>query len=174
MSCKSLTIFVFQPKLFKFNKQDLGKLIKIIVDWKWVDWLSETDSDVSDPWFEKINEASNIIKTDKQIAIPLYNKNKEAIACMQLDFKTKRKGSEKDTRNFNIDFMIFKIFSSFIQMKLDSLFSEMDSQHKEKHLFDTLSLVSKITTQRSCKFLTLKIRNKNLMVSKYEFSTFIN
>ena len=43
-------------------------------------------------------------------------------------------------------------------MKFDSLLSKIDSEYKTKHLFDTLSLASRITTQRSYKSLIKSIR----------------
>ena len=72
---------------------------------------------------------------------------------MQLDYKVKRGTTDKDKLNANIDNLIFGIFCSFIQMKWESLFSEMESIFKEKQLFDTICLASKITTQRSYKSL---------------------
>lgn len=68
---------------------------------------------------------------------------------MQLEYKYKKNANERDRKSANIDMLIYEIFSSFMQMKLESLFSEMNSSFREKHLFDTISLASKITTQRS-------------------------
>ena len=65
--------YIFEAKSFNFNKAESSKLIKIIIDSKWVDWLSEGESGISDPCFEKLADANRSFTTDKQIVIPLSN-----------------------------------------------------------------------------------------------------
>uniref|UniRef100_A0A7S3J7C4 GAF domain-containing protein n=1 Tax=Euplotes harpa TaxID=151035 RepID=A0A7S3J7C4_9SPIT len=80
------------------------------------------------------------------------------IACMQMEFKNRRGNTEKDINNSNIDLVIFKIFNMFLQMKVNSLFADISRNFKEKHLYDTISLASRITTQRSFKQLIGEIK----------------
>jgi len=120
--------------------------------------MSENDAEITDPWFDKVEELKYGIKTALNLVNPLFDSNKNIIAGLQIQYKSKRGFSEKEIRTSNIDHIIFGIFSSMIQLKMDTLLAEREVKVKKNHLFDTLWLASRITTQRSYKNLIREIK----------------
>lgn len=95
--------------------------------------------------------------------------NKRIVAALQIEYKQKRGVREKDIRNSNIDQMLFGLYASVVQAKVETILAQMDSQDKHQHLFDTLSLASRITTQRSYRALIKQI--KLLLPAYFEFES---
>ena len=162
--CKLCTVFVFNNRIVKLSKQEKAKMVQIVHDNKWIDAMSEVDSKIGDPWFTKISDLRNGHKTSDSLSLPILSKKDEILAWLQLTYKNKRGFKEKDIKNSKIDRMIFGIYSTVVQVKMESIISNMKSEEKHSHLFDTLSLASRITTQRSYRSLITEIK---LLLPRY-------
>jgi transcriptional regulator with GAF, ATPase, and Fis domain len=116
----------------------------------------------------KINDIKNGLRVDKYMVTPIFI-NKIIVAALQIEYKQKRGVKEKDIRNSNIDQMIFGLYASVVQTKIETILAQMDSHDRHQHLFDTLSLASRITTQRSYRALIKQI--KLLLPAYFEFES---
>ena len=138
--------------------------MRLKIDNKWVDWISEIDSLVSDPCFLTKEDLKYGIKTANSIAKPLFDSQNRIIAGFQIENKNKRGFPEKKIKISEIDQVLFEILTSMVQLKMDELLVKRDLIVKTNHLFDTLSLAARITTQRSYKAL---IREIKIMLPPY-------
>ncbi|CAI2375929.1 unnamed protein product [Moneuplotes crassus] len=184
INCKSCTVFIFDKKTVRFDQPPDSRLIKhkdykiskenlnfvrLKIENDWIDCISENESEVSDPVFQKIEDIRYGVQTKESLVLPLFGSNKTIIAGIQLLYKAKRGFSGKETRTFNIDQIIFRMFTSLVQIKMNELFAERRYRFQTKHLYDTMSLSSKITTQKSYKSLIREV--KNLLPPYFDFES---
>lgn len=90
VNCSIVTLFLFNSKVSDHKMKDHVYMQKTMIDGKWVDRIGVNEKDVSEPAFKRIDEASKIIRTQEYLAFPVFNRNKELIACIQVEARRKK------------------------------------------------------------------------------------
>ena len=123
VNCSIVTLFLFDSKISDHKIKDFVFMQKMMIDGRWVDRIGVNEKDVSEPAFKKIEEVTKIIRTSSYLAFPVFNRNNDLIACVQIEAKRK-KTTNSHVGFFMIDELIMKLTTTIFQIKLDKLTAE--------------------------------------------------
>jgi hypothetical protein len=60
-----------------------------MIDGRWVDRIGINEKDVSEAGFKKYEDLQKIVRTQEYLAFPVYNRNGDLIAAIQVEAKRK-------------------------------------------------------------------------------------
>ncbi len=84
---------------------------KTMIDGRWIDRIGVNETDVSEAGFKKMEELTKIVRNQEFLAFPLFNRDGELIAGIQVEAKRK-KVNNAPMGFFLIDDLILKTVTS--------------------------------------------------------------
>eukprot|EP00347_Sterkiella_histriomuscorum_P010193 403377247 len=123
VNCSIVTMFLFDSKISDHHIKDYVFMQKTMIDGRWVDRIGVNEKDVSEAAFKKFEDLNKIIRTQEYLAFPVFNRNGDLIAGIQIEARRKQ-STGKHMGFYLLDELIMKIVISTFQMKLDKLIAE--------------------------------------------------